>query len=331
MYKGDKGLKTLKTATQKQSTLLLPLLAMLIVLSVFTGVNDIGVVDLFKLTDAQKLILWTTRIPRTVSLLLAGSTLSVSGLLMQQMTQNKFVSPTTAGTLASTRLGIVIAIIFFSHSSTGLKTGLAFLFALAGTFLFMLFVRTVKLKNAVMIPLVGLMFDNIVNSFSTYLAVQYEVVQNTSSWLMGNFSLISSRNYQLLFLTIPLLFFVLLLAHYFTVIGLGKDVAVELGVPYKLLEFLGVSIVSLATASVILTVGSIPFVGIVVPNLVSLRKGDHFKKILFPTALVGALFMLVTDILSRTVIYPYEIPISVVIGVVGSVLFLYLLLRGEAV
>lgn len=324
-------MKTIKIRANQYSLLMISILALLIILSIFTGVKEIGIIDLFHLTDSQKLILWTTRIPRTVSLVLAGSTLAVSGLLMQQMTQNKFVSPTTAGTLASTRLGIVVAIIFFSHSSTSLKTGLAFLFALVGTFLFILFVRTVKLKNAVMIPLVGLMFGNIVNSLSTYLAVQYEVVQNTSSWLMGNFALISSNNYQLLFLTIPLLFFILLLAHYFTIIGLGEDVAVELGVPYKLLEFLGVSIVSLATASVILTVGSIPFVGVVVPNLVSLRKGDHFKKILFPTALVGALFMLVTDILSRTVIYPYEIPISVVIGVVGSVLFLYLLLRGEAV
>lgn len=324
-------MKTIKSTTNNFTGIMVLLLAMLITLSIFTGVNDIRLADIFHLTDSQKLILLTTRIPRTVSLVLAGSTLAVSGLLMQQMTQNKFVSPTTAGTLASTRLGIVIAIIFFSHSSLGHKTGLAFIFSLAGTFLFILFVRTVKLKNAVMIPLVGLMFGNIVNSLSTYLAVQYEVVQNTSSWLMGNFALISSNNYQLLFLSIPLFFCILLLAHYFTIIGLGKDVATELGVPYGLLEFLGVSIVSLATALVILTVGSIPFVGIVVPNLVSLKKGDHFGKILLPTAFVGALFMLVTDILSRTLIYPYEIPISIVIGVVGSVLFLYLLLKGESV
>lgn len=306
------------------------MLVALILISIFTGVSDIRLSNLLSLTDTQKLVLLTSRIPRTFSLVLAGSTLAVSGLLMQQLTQNKFVSPTTAGTLASARLGIVIAVIFFSHSSLAYKTGLAFVFSLIGTFTFILFVRTVKLKNAVMIPLVGLMFGNIISSFSTYLAVQYEVVQNASSWLQGNFALISSENYQLLLLSVPLLIFIMSLAHYFTILGLGRDVSLELGVPYGLLEFIGITIVSLATTAVILTAGSIPFVGIVVPNLVSIKKGDHFQKVLLPTAFSGALFLLITDIISRTMIYPYEIPIGVVIGVVGSVLFLYLLLRGES-
>lgn len=310
--------------------IMIALLFVFTVVSIFTGVTDLSIRNVFSLTDTQRLILLTTRLPRTISLILAGSTLAISGLLMQQLTQNKFVSPTTAGTLASARLGIVTAIIFFSHYSLTQKTVLAFIFSLIGTFTFILFVRSVKIKNAVMIPLVGLMFGNIVNSLSTYLAVQYEVVQNTSSWLQGNFSLISSTNYQLLFLSVPLLFLIYLLAHYFTIMGLGKDVSVELGVPYGLLELAGVTIVALATSAIILTVGSIPFVGIVVPNLISLKKGDHFGKILFPTAGFGALFLLVTDVLSRTLIFPYEIPISVVIGVVGSVLFLYLLLRGES-
>lgn len=179
--------------------IMIALLFVFTVVSIFTGVTDLSIRNVFSLTDTQRLILLTTRLPRTISLILAGSTLAISGLLMQQLTQNKFVSPTTAGTLASARLGIVTAIIFFSHYSLTQKTVLAFIFSLIGTFTFILFVRSVKIKNAVMIPLVGLMFGNIVNSLSTYLAVQYEVVQNTSSWLQGNFSLISSTNYQLLF------------------------------------------------------------------------------------------------------------------------------------
>lgn len=321
--------KRLKTPLVVNS-LMIFLLICISITSLFIGVQNLSIRDLFELTEVQRIVLMTTRIPRTISLILAGSTLAVSGLLMQQLTQNKFVSPTTAGTMASARLGIVVAMIFFSQSTLGQKTGLAFLFSLIGTFVFTLFIRTVKNKKAVMIPLVGLMYGNIVNSLSTYLAVQYEIVQNTSSWLQGNFALISSANYQLLFLSIPLFFIIYLLAHYFTIMGLGRDVSTELGIPYSVLELIGITVISLATSGIILTVGSIPFVGIVIPNLVSLKRGDHFGKILFPTAYFGALFLLFSDILSRTLIFPYEIPISVIIGVVGSVLFLYLLLRGES-
>lgn len=321
--------KRLKTPLVVNS-LMIFLLVCISITSLFIGVQNLSIRDLFELTEVQRIVLITTRIPRTISLILAGSTLAVSGLLMQQLTQNKFVSPTTAGTMASARLGIVVAMIFFSQSTLGQKTGLAFLFSLIGTFVFTLFIRTVKNKKAVMIPLVGLMYGNIVNSLSTYLAVQYEIVQNTSSWLQGNFALISSANYQLLFLSIPLFFIIYLLAHYFTIMGLGRDVSTELGIPYSVLELIGITVISLATSGIILTVGSIPFVGIVIPNLVSLKRGDHFGKILFPTAYFGALFLLFSDILSRTLIFPYEIPISVIIGVVGSVLFLYLLLRGES-
>lgn len=319
----------LKTPLMRNSLMVI-LLVLFSLVSIFTGVQEVSFMNLFQLSEVQRLVLISTRIPRTISLILSGSTLAICGLLMQQLTQNKFVSPTTAGTMASARLGIVVSMIYFSQSSLAQKTGLAFAFSLTGTFIFILFIRTIKNKKAVMIPLVGLMFGNIINSLSSYLAIQFEVVQNTSSWLQGNFALISSSNYQLLFLSFPLFGVIYLLAHYFTVMGLGKDVSTELGIPYATLEIIGIALVALATSAIILTVGSIPFVGIVIPNLVSLKQGDHFGKILMPTAFFGALFLLFSDVLSRTIIYPYEIPISVIIGVIGSVLFLYLLLRGES-
>lgn len=298
-------------------------------LSVLVGVHNFIGISMTDLNETQRIVLFSTRIPRTVSLILAGSTLSVSGLLMQHMMQNKFVSPSTAGTMASARLGVIIAILFFGQASVLQKTLVAFLFALIGTLLFTSFLRSIKLKNTIMVPLVGIMFGNIISSFSSYLAVQYEVVQNVSSWLQGNFALISSENYQLLFLSVPIMLVISFFVHHFTIMGLGKDMSSELGISYPLFEIMGIILVSLATASVILTVGSIPFVGIVVPNIISLKKGDHFGKIVVPTALLGALFLVVTDIFSRLVIFPYELPISIVISVIGSALFLYLLLRGE--
>ena len=79
----------------------------------------------------------------------------------------------------------------------------------------------------------------------------------------------------------------------------------------------------------ILTVGSLPFLGVVVPNLIAIARGDHLRKTLFETAVFGSIFLLICDIISRIVIAPYEVSVSLVVGIIGSVLFIYLLLRGE--
>lgn len=300
-------------------------------LSLFIGVQDLSIFDLFSLTDVQRIVLTTTRIPRTISLILSGSTLAIAGLVMQQLTQNRFVSPTTAGTLASARFGVIMSMILLSSGATYFQQILfAFLFATVGTLIFVLSLRSVKHSKSIMIPLIGLMFGNVINSVGTYFALRYDLVQNVSSWLQGNFSMVTSDNYSLIFLAIPVLIFIYLFAHYFTVMGLGREMATQLGVSYNTIEFVGILIVALGTTSVLLTVGSIPFVGIIVPNLISLKAGDNFEKVLFPTALFGALFTVLCDIFARIVIAPYELPISVVVGIIGSALFLFLILRGES-
>lgn len=320
---------TVRTANMIKKSGAWFLLAVLALLSLLVGVQELTFFDLFHLDEIQRTILLSTRIPRTLSLILAGTTLSVSGLLMQQLTQNKFVSPTTAGTMASARFGVIMAMILFSHTSILTRTIFAFTCATLGTLLFVFFLRIVKMKDSVMVPLIGIMFGNIVGSIGTYFALQYEIIQNASSWLQGNFSLISSGNYQLIFLSIPMVILIYLFAHYFTIMGLGKEIAQELGISYHVIELIGIILVALGTSAVILTVGQISFVGIIIPNLISLKAGDHFKRILFPTAITGSLFLLAMDIFARWIIFPYEVPVSVVVGVIGSGLFLYLLLRGE--
>lgn len=180
-----------------------------------------------------------------------------------------------------------------------------------------------------MVPLVGMMFGNIVSSVGSYIALRYDLVQNANSWFQGNFSLVTSDNYQLIFLALPVFILIYLFAHYFTVMALGQEMATELGVSYRVIELVGILLVALGTTAVLLTVGSIPFIGIIVPNLISLKGGDNFQKMLLPTAIFGSVFTIVCDILARIVIAPYELPISVVVGILGSILFLFLLLRGE--
>ncbi|MHC5218112.1 ABC transporter permease [Enterococcus sp. LJL128] len=306
-------------------------LLLLAFISIFVGVKDISFTQLFQWDSEQQLVLLTTRVPRTVSLMIAGSTISISGLIMQHLTQNKFVSPSTAGTMDSARLGILVVMVFFPTAPLLFRSFIAFIFALAGTLVFLTLTRFLPAKNQVMIPLIGVMFGNIVGSIATFFAYQFQLVQNMSSWLQGNFSTVMKGSYELLYLTVPLLILVYAFAYRFTIAGMGEDMATSVGLNYQRTQLLGLSIVALASAVVLIMVGSIPFLGVIVPNLVAMRYGDHMKNTLGITAIAGSIFLLLCDILARVVIAPYEIPVSVVVGVLGSIIFIALLLRRRSV
>ncbi len=308
---------------------LLTALLGLSLLSLFIGVKNVTPWDLIHLNETQGHILLISRIPRLMSILISGISISICGLIMQQISQNKFVSPTTAGTMDSARLGILISMLLFPAASSLTKIGIAFLFALAGTFLFMKILDQIQLKDAIFVPLVGLMFGNIISSIATFFAYKHDLIQNISSWLQGDFSMIMEGRYELLYISIPLMFFAYLYAERFTIAGMGEDFAKNLGLNYKQVVNMGLVIIALVTASVVLTVGVIPFLGLIIPNIVSIYHGDQLKKNLPFTALLGAIFILFCDIIGRIIIYPYEIPISLTVGIIGSFIFVSLLLRSR--
>ena len=309
---------------------LLIALIILSIISLFIGVTDLTPLEIFQMSDEQAKIFWSSRIPRLASIIIAGVAMSISGLIMQQLSHNKFVSPTTAGTMDSARFGILISMMFFTAASPLLKMGLAFVFALLGTFIFMKILDKVKFKDAIFIPLVGLMFGNIVSSITTFFAYKNDLIQNMASWLQGNFSLIVKGQYELIYISIPLVMISYLFANKFTVAGMGEEFAVNLGLNYKTVVNIGLSLVAMMASVVILTAGMIPFLGLIIPNIVSIYNGDHLQKNLSHTALLGAVFILACDIFGRLIIYPYEIPIGLTVGVIGSGLFIYLLLRRKA-
>lgn len=309
---------------------LILLLILLSFLSVFVGVTDISPLDLLSLTDAQLQVLTVSRLPRLAALILAGVSMSIAGLIMQQLSRNKFVSPTTAGTMDSARLGILVSIMLFSGASVFQKLLIAFAFSLAGTFIFMRILERIKFKDSIFIPLVGLMFGNIIGSVTTFFAYKNDLVQNISAWLLGDFSTVMKGNYELIYISLPLVILAYLFANRFTVAGMGEDFAVNLGLNYKTVVNIGLIIVAMISSVVILTAGTIPFLGLVVPNIVTLYIGDNLRKSLAHTAILGAVFLLFCDILGRVILYPYEISISLTVGVIGSALFLYLLMRRKA-
>ncbi|MGZ7442539.1 ABC transporter permease [Paenibacillus sp. TH7-28] len=309
------------------------LATMLIVLSLvslFIGVKGVSLPGLLRLDADQWEIFRISRIPRLISIIIAGVSMSIVGLIMQQLTRNKFVSPTTAGTMDSASFGIMISLLLFSAAGPLAKIAVAFVCALAGTYIFMQILDRVKYKDTIFIPLVGLMFGGIVSSATTFFAYKYNLIQSMSAWLHGDFSMIMQGRYELLYISVPLVVAAYAYANKFTVAGMGEEFSVNLGLNYKRVVNLGLMLVALVTSVVVLTVGSIPFLGLIIPNLVTMYRGDNLKNNLSHTALLGAVFVLACDILGRIIIYPYEVSIGLTVGVIGSGIFLYLLMRRNA-
>lgn len=309
---------------------LMVLLIILGLMSLFIGVIHIPVAQLLELSKDELDVLIMARVPRTISIIITGMSLSICGLVMQQLTQNKFVSPTTAGTMDCAKFGILVSIIFFAGSSFLTQVFIASLFALVGSLIFLQILDKIRIKDVIFVPLIGLMFGGIISAITTFFAYQLNLVQNMQGWLQGNFSNLMQGSYEALYISMPLLVLVYFYANKITIVGMGKDMALNLGISYKFIMNLGLIIVAIISSVVILTVGVIPFLGLIVPNIISIYKGDNLKKSLAHIALLGAVFLLVCDIFSRLVIAPFEVPISLTVGIVGSFIFALILLKRKA-
>ncbi len=294
----------------------------LVFISLITGVKDINWTNLDTWTSSGMPVFIISRIPRTIALILAGVGLSVSGLIMQQISLNKFVSPTTAGTLDAAKLGILIGLILFPSADSIYQMGFAFLFTVLASLVFMQMLKHIKHRSLIYIPLLGIMFGNVLAAIGTFLGYKFDIIQNMSTWLIGDFSKVLQGNYELIYISLPLVIITYLYANKLTALGLGEEMAKSLGLNYNALVFVGLICISLTVSAVMITAGAVPFLGLIVPNIVSMYYGDNLKKSLPYTANLGAVLLLICDIFSRLVIYPYEIPIGVTISIVGGILFL---------
>lgn len=307
------------------------LLALLAFISLLVGVSDVSVSTLLRLfshddDDMATQVLVASRVPRTLALLLAGSAMAVAGLLMQMLARNHYVEPTTIGTAESAGMGMLIGILLWPDMPVFGKMGLAAVFALAGTALFLAVLSRIRLRSALIVPLVGLVLSGVIESATTFIAYRFDLMQAARSWMTADFSAIVQGRYEMLWLSLGITVLAMLAADRFTVAGMGQEFATNLGLNYKRLVAQGVVVVAVVTASVIVTVGIIPFVGLIVPNLVRLVVGDNVRKSVLWVAWAGALMALCCDLIGRVVIAPYEVPIGTVMGVLGSAMFLALLL-----
>lgn len=307
--------------------ILIIILIILSTVSMFVGVIPLSINEIFNLSEQQQNILATSRFPRTISIIIAGASLAVSGLIMQQLTRNKFVSPTTAGTMDWAQLGILIGIISFPAINLFGRLAFSLVLAIFGTLLFMQIITRIKLKDVIFVPLIGLMLGGVVSSIATFIALRTNSLQVISGWMHGSFSTVISGRYEILYISIPLLIIAVLFANQFTVAGMGEDFSKNLGMNYTRVLYTGLFITAAITALVVVTVGMLPFLGLIIPNIVSMFKGDHLQKTIYSTAVLGAIFVMFCDILGRVLIYPYEISVGLMIAIFGSFIFLWMIYR----
>lgn len=297
------------------ATLVVLLLA---VLSLFTGVYDIRAdFDMF----------WITRVPRTVALMLTGAAMAMSGLVMQLITQNRLVEPTTTGTLEWAGLGLLTVYLLVPAPTLMMRMTGAIVFSFVGTMVFFWFLRSVKLRSSLIVPIIGLMLGAVISAVSTFLGLFFRMSQTLEGWFVGSFASVQVGRYEYLWLILIATVLIFLLANRLTLAGLGEDVATSLGVNYNQLMMIATGLIALSVGVVATVIGNLPFLGLIVPNLVSMFRGDDLRSNLPWVCVVGMGAILVSDLISRTIIAPFELPVSLILGTVGAFVFIGILLR----
>ncbi|NMA78181.1 MAG: iron chelate uptake ABC transporter family permease subunit [Actinomycetales bacterium] len=295
--------------------------ALLLVASLFTGVYDIFGAD----DGAQMFAI--TRIPRTIALVLAGAAMAMSGLIMQLMTQNRFVEPSTTGTTEWAGLGLILVMIVAPGAGLLTKMTVAIIFSFVGTMVFFLFLRKVTLRSSLIVPIIGIMLGAVVGSVSTFVALQFDALQNLGVWFAGSFTSVLRGSYEVLWIVLLVGVAVFIVADRLTVAGLGEDIATNVGVNYQRVLLMGTGLVAIATGVVTVVVGNLPFLGLIVPNVVSMIRGDDLRSNLPWVCLLGIAIVTVCDLIGRTIIMPFEVPVSLILGIVGAAVFIALLMR----
>nr|WP_231592784.1 iron chelate uptake ABC transporter family permease subunit [Pelagovum pacificum] len=284
--------------------------------SVLTGVASLS---------AEPWLVFASRLPRTAAAMLAGAGLAVGGVIMQMLARNRFVEPATAGTAQAAALGLLLVTLAAPGASIPLKMLAATITALIGTAGFLALVRRLPPADPLLVPLTGIVYGGILGALTTFLAYERDLLQLIGIWTGGELSGVMIGRYEFLWFSAILCIAAYLFADRFTIVGMGEATAQSLGLDYKRVMALGLAIVSVITALTVVTVGMIPFVGLVVPNLVARMVGENLRTTLPLVAAAGAGLVLACDIIGRLIRFPFEIPVGTVLGVVGAALFLWML------
>jgi len=276
-------------------------------------------------------ILWQIRLPRVVLAALIGMLLSISGVILQGILRNPLADPYILGISAGGAVGAAISIALgaqFVILGISSVPASAFIFALVAVFIVYKLSQVAGRTATETLILAGVAFSAFASAVLSLIIIMTGNLQNIYFWLLGS---LSSANWSNVYTVIPYILVGTGITYFFSkelnALLLGEEMALTMGVEVENTRLILIGAASLMTAAAVSVSGLIGFVGLIVPHWIRLLIGPNHKILLPLSALSGALLMVVADTISRTILAPMEIPIGIIMSLVGAPFFLYLLRR----
>lgn len=329
-------------------TILSSLLVILFIASIFIGSSNMSFIDGLKALFGQGeskniIIVQNIRLPRIIAALLAGIALSISGAIMQTMSNNVMASPSTLGVSNAAVLGANIAIIILgggtivSHggqvsiSNPYFVSGIAFIFALASTLL-VLFLAKFKKYNSATTVLIGITFGTFCTGLTTL--IQYFASDTSlSSAIYWSFGDVGRASYlddliMLIVVVVSLTFFIIF-SYKYNAMLLGDSSVETLGINVKVFRFISLLLASLLTAVTVSLVGIIGFIGLLVPQIIRRLMGNDHKFLLIGSSLLGAIVLMFSDMIARIAMNGISLPVGAITSILGAPIFIFILIKGR--
>jgi iron complex transport system permease protein len=283
-------------------------------------------------SSGAQIIIWDIRLPRVLLAGTVGMALSVAGATYQGLFRNPMADPYLIGVAQGSALGAVIGFLLPVTGlgvTYGLIPALAFAGALVSVMVVYALARVGKTLPMSTLILAGVALGALLGAVVAYLTITSgQVMRSIMFWLSGSFALSQWSELQLV-LPITLIgsCFILLFGRPLNIMQLDEEQAQQLGVNVERLKLVLLVVATLITAAAVSFVGIIGFVGIIIPHAVRLIWGPDYRFLLPLSMLCGAIFLILGDLLARTMLAPTEIPIGVITALAGAPFFLYLLRR----
>jgi iron complex transport system permease protein len=281
----------------------------------------------FDESNANHQIILSGRIPRAIAVLLVGAFLAAAGAIMQGITRNFLASPSIMGVTDGSAFFITMAFVFLPGISSFKLVLISMLGSLFGGALVFGFASVIKNGlSPVRLAIIGTVIGTFLSSFGTAIAMYHQISQTITMWYNSKVHMV---NMDLVLLCAPIglvgLLLAIALSGAVTITALGEDVAVSLGQKTRVVKVLSMLSVAILTGTAVALVGKIAFVGLVVPHIIRMLMGVDYRMIIPCSAVFGAFFLSVCDLMSRYVNFPFETPIGVVTAIIGVPFFLYLI------
>ncbi|MBU3574199.1 iron ABC transporter permease [Priestia aryabhattai] len=304
-----------------------------IIISILYGAKDIEIETVwnalfhYEAGNVDHNIIMTSRLPRAIGALLVGGFLAISGALMQGMTRNYLASPSIMGVTDGSAFIITICMvlapnmsslhmIFYSMLGSALGAGIVFGF---GSLL-------PNGLSPVRLAIIGTVIGTFLSSLSAAIASYFQVSQNVSFWYNARLHQVDPNMLKLtIILGLIGIVLAILISKSITILSLGEEVSINLGQRTNLIKGLALISVICLTGTAVALVGKVGFVGLIVPHITRFLIGIDYKWIVPCAGVIGGVFLILCDVISRFINYPFETPIGVVTSLVGIPFFLYLI------